>query len=114
VGDYLLQLHQGSDQENISGYWQEALQCYRAAIVIIENNSELYYLAPLLGKMAWALLKLEGLAGLNEAMRCFRLQLNLLGDIASPFFEAEDAIIQRAQAVNGLQICAALLRRQAG
>jgi hypothetical protein len=47
-------------------------------------------------------------------MRCFRLQLNLLGDIASPFFEPEDAISLRAQAVNGLQICAALLRRQAG
>ncbi len=111
ASNYLLHRQPDEAEKGPSPYWPQALAGYRNAIKIIEQNGELYYLAPTLGRMARALLKIEGMEGLREAERCYRLQLNLLGDIESPFFEPSDAIAQRAEALNGILICSSLLRR---
>ncbi len=110
ASDYLIYMRDNDPQENTRN-WQQALAGYRAAIDIIELHKDLRYLAPLLGRIASALLKLEGMEGINEAMRCYRLQLNLLGDMGLLEFEPGEAIAMRAQALNRLQICASLRRR---
>jgi tetratricopeptide (TPR) repeat protein len=111
TGDYLLQLRSSASDGAPDQYWQQALTCYRAANEIVEQHKELYYLAPLMGRMARSLLKIQGMDGLTEAIRCYRIQLSLLGDITSPFFDTVIGIAQRAEALNGIQICASLLRR---
>lgn len=107
ASDYLLDVQ----SEVSSDYWPYAQKGYQQSIEIMEQNEELYYLAPTLGRMGRALLKLDGYKGLHEAVRCYRLQLRLLGDIESSFFPIADAIAQRAQALSGLQVCNSLLRR---
>ncbi len=109
TGDYLLDMRTGV----LTQQWEEGLRSYRLALIIIEKNAELHYLAPTLGRMGHALQKLGGVQGLHEAVRCYRLQLRLLGDISSSTFSVSDAIEQRAQALMGLQICNSLLRRTA-
>ncbi len=99
-------------EEHSAEYWKQAIDSYRLTMEFIERNANLNYLAPVLGRMARALLKLDGFGAIPEAGRCYQLQLMLLGDIDAVFFRPEEAIAMRAEALTGLQICASLLRRQ--
>ncbi len=110
AGDYLLR--QPPAQGDLQQYWHKSFEAYRTAIEIIEHHQNLFYLAPVLGRMARALLKLDGFDAIPEAIHCYELQLNLLGDIDSPTVPVEEAIAQRAEALTGLQVCASLLRRR--
>ncbi len=109
AGDYLLSVDEAEEVNEHT--WKQGFESYRLALAIIEKNEDLFYLAPLLGRLARGLLKLEGLQGVREAARCYGIQLNLLGDIDTPYFEASVAISQRAEALSGIQICNSLLRR---
>jgi tetratricopeptide (TPR) repeat protein len=109
AGDYLL--GSKAEQPGSQRYWQQAVQSYRYVIRFIESQENLNYLAPMLGRMARGLLKLGGMYEVPEAIRCYHLQLKLLGDIDSVFFPPEEAIAQRAEALTGLQVCTSLLRR---
>lgn len=112
AADYLLRTNEA--EVGSAFYWRQAFSAYRAALGIIERNENLRYLAPVLGRMARALIKLNGFEALPEAMRCYRLQLSLLGDMDDSFFPINEAIAQRAEALTGLQVCASLQRRQQG
>jgi tetratricopeptide (TPR) repeat protein len=109
AGDYLLEM---PDDEHRATNWELALDCYKMALHVVEANDELYYLAPTLGRMARALRKINGVGGLEQAARCYRLQLGYLGDMDKTRFDPQDAIAQRAEALSGIQICMSLLRRQ--
>ena len=110
AGDYLLRME--LPDIDSKQYWQQSFDAYKAAISIIEHNQNLYYLSPVLGRMARALLKLDALDAIPEATRCYQIQLSLLGDIDSLNIPAEEAIAQRAEALTGLQVCASLTRRR--
>ena len=88
--------------------WERALTCYKQAIGLIESNQQLEYLAPALGKIARAFLKVEGLQGVDEAARCYRLQLRLAGDLESSVLPVPEAVSLRVEALTGIQCCAAL------
>jgi tetratricopeptide (TPR) repeat protein len=106
TGDFLLSLPDAPD------YWEQALRCYRQAIDLIETNQKLEHLAPVLGKMARAFTKVKGLAGLNDAARCYRLELRLAGDLDSIVLPPAVAVALRVEALTGLQCCAALQSNQ--
>ncbi len=102
VGDDLLA------QRERPELWERALTCYKQAIGLIESNQQLEYLAPALGKIARAFLKVEGLPGVDEAARCYRLQLRLAGDLESSVLPVSEAVALRVEALTGIQCCAAL------
>jgi tetratricopeptide (TPR) repeat protein len=107
-GDYLL-----SKSENAAD-WEQALRCYTAASDIIEANQELEYLAPALGKMGRAFLKVKGLNGLDQAARCYRIELMLAGDLESVVLPVAQAVQLRVEALTGIQRCAALRKNSTG
>ena len=102
AGDFLL------DAKKYSNYWEEALECYRRAVNLVEVHQQLEYLAPMLGKMARAFTRLKGRGGLEDAARCFRLQLQLAGDLDSVALPPSVAVAMRVEALTGLQCCMAL------
>jgi tetratricopeptide (TPR) repeat protein len=102
VGNFLLSLY---DQ---SAYWEQALDCYRKAIHLMETNQKLEHLAPVVGKMARAFTKVSGLAGLDDAARCYRLQLQLAGDLDSVELPPEIAVAMRVEALTGILCCTGL------
>ncbi len=102
VGDFLLSLPESPNQ------WEQALECYTRAADLIELNQQLEYLAPALGKMARAFLKVKGLDGLDEATRCYRLELQLAEDLESVVLPVPVAVALRVEALTGIQSCAAL------
>jgi len=106
VGDFLLSL---PDNPSL---WEQALECYTRAADLIELNQQLEYLAPALGKMARAFLKVKGLEGLDEAARCYRLELQLAGDLESVVLPVAVAVALRVEALTGIQSCAALRKNR--
>jgi tetratricopeptide (TPR) repeat protein len=102
VGDYLLGVQERPD------YWQQGLSSYRYAITLIEKNERVEYLAPALGKMGRAFLRIGDVAGMQDAARCYRIQLQLAGDLDSVVLPPEVAVAMRVEALMGLQRCAAL------
>lgn len=102
TGDFLLSL---PDQPT---YWEQGLDCYLWANDLIEFNQQLEYLAPALGSMARAFLKVKGLDGIEEAARCYRLELQLAGDLESTVLPIAVSVALRVEALTGIQCCAAL------
>jgi len=88
--------------------WVRALTCFKQATNLIESNQQLEYLAPALGKIARAFLKVQGLQGVDEAIRCYRLQLRLAGDLESSVLSLSEAVALRVEALTGIQCCASL------
>ncbi len=106
VGDFLLGLR---DQPE---HWQTALECYRKVVRLVEANEKLEYLAPVLGNMARAFCKVNGIGGLDDAARCYRLELKLAGDLDSTALPPSVAVALRVEALTGIQSCAALQMRK--
>jgi tetratricopeptide (TPR) repeat protein len=102
LGDFLLAVPEQPE------LWERALNCYRLAINVIEKNQQLEYLAPALGKIARAFLKVKGLDGVEDAARCYRLQLQLAGDLESTVLPVSVAVALRVEALTGIQVCASL------
>jgi tetratricopeptide (TPR) repeat protein len=102
AGDFLLSL------PDKNGYWEQALECYRRAIDLVEAEEKLDYLATLMGRMGRAFTRLKGLDGVGDAMRCYRLQLRLAGDLDSPDLPVAEAVALRLEAFMGMQRCSAL------
>lgn len=102
TGEFLLSLPDHFD------YWQQGLDCYLWANDLIEINQQLEYLAPALGNMARAFLKIKGFDGIEEAARCYRLELQLAGDLESTVLPIATAVALRVEALTGIQCCASL------
>jgi tetratricopeptide (TPR) repeat protein len=102
VGDFLL------DLPDKNGYWDIALDCYRRATKLVEQEEKLDYLATLLGKMGRAFTRIKGVEGLEDALRCYRLQLRLAGNLDSPNIPVAEAVALRVQAFMGMQRISAL------
>ncbi|NWJ97217.1 MAG: tetratricopeptide repeat protein, partial [Chloroflexi bacterium] len=102
TGNFLLSLQ---DQR---AYWEQALECYRKAISLMESNQKLEHMAPVVGKMARAFTKVNGMAGLEDAARCYRLQLQLAGDLDSVALPPKVAVAMRVEALTGILCCSGL------
>jgi tetratricopeptide (TPR) repeat protein len=102
AGDFLLSL------PNINDYWEKALACYRQAIGLVEAEEKLDYLATLMGRMGRAFTRIKGVEGLEDALRCYRVQLRLAGDLDSPNLPMAEAVALRVQAFMGMQRISAL------
>jgi tetratricopeptide (TPR) repeat protein len=106
LGDYLVELPEQPQN------WEEGLKCYRQAIKLMEANERLEHLAGVMGKIAQTFIKLKGEQGLDEAERCYQLELRLAGDLDSTILPPSVAVPLRVEALTGIQRCAALRAKQ--
>jgi tetratricopeptide (TPR) repeat protein len=106
LGDYLHSLPESPAR------WEESLELYKLAGAIIQDSQRFEYLAPSLGKMARAFLKIRGVNGAAEAEELYKLQLRLAGDLESQVLPIPVAVQLRVEALTGIQCCASLRIRE--